>query len=210
MKLDRFLDLAGPKVLALTRGPAIRRRDLFRVPAPAGRVVFLGDSITEGGLWDELFPDLPVLNRGISGDTTQDLRDRLDDALNEPRLVSLLIGTNDLHGPRAGRHIDQIAARCREIVDRIHERAPGAGVLLNSLMPRTTFYAERLGILNDRYRAIAAETGAVFIDLWPALANASGELREEYTRDHLHLTASGYLAWAAVLGPHVETLGRAS
>jgi lysophospholipase L1-like esterase len=208
MRLDRFLDVAGPQVLALTRGPARRRRERFRVPAPPGRVLFLGDSITEGGLWDELFSDVPVLNRGIGGDTTVDLRQRMDDAINEPRLVSLLIGTNDLHGPRSRRHLDGIAARWRDIVDRIRERAPGADILLSGLMPRTTLYAERLRALNVRYRAIAAETGAEFIDLWPALADSAGELREDYTRDHLHLTAAGYQAWAGVLGPYVEGLGR--
>ncbi len=209
MRLDRFLDVAGPQVLALTRGPAARRRELFRVPAPPGRVLFLGDSITEGGLWDELFPDVPVLNRGIGGDTTVDLRQRLDDAVNEPRLVSLLVGTNDLHGPRSRRRLDEIATRCREIVDRIRERAPAADIVLNGLMPRTAHYSDRLRALNVRYGAIAAETGAKFIDLWPTLADSAGELREEYTRDHLHLTAAGYQAWAGVLAPHVEGLNRA-
>jgi lysophospholipase L1-like esterase len=209
VRLDRFLDLAGSRVLALTRGPAARRREAFRIPAPSGRVLFLGDSITEEALWDELFPDLPVLNRGIAGDTTLDLLVRLDDAVNEPRLVSLLIGTNDLHGPRRRRSLDQIAGRCHEIVLRIRERAPGADVLLNGLMPRTAHYADRLQALNVRYRAIAADTGAVFVDVWPALADAAGELRSEYTRDHLHLTASGYRAWAGALRPHVEAVGQA-
>jgi lysophospholipase L1-like esterase len=171
-------------------------------------VVFLGDSITEGGLWDELFPDFPVLNRGIGGDTTVDLRERLDDAINEPRVVSLLIGTNDLHGPRQRRDLDGIAARCRAIVERIRERAPEAGVLLNGLMPRTAFHAERLKALNGRYRSIAAETGASYIDLWPAFADPAGELRNELTRDHLHLTAEGYRVWAGVLGPHVQRRDR--
>ena len=208
MRLDRFLDLAGPQLLARSRGPAARRRALFHVPAPPGRVVFLGDSITEGGLWDEQFPDLWVLNRGIGGDTTVDLGERLDDAINEPRVVSLLIGTNDLHGPRSRRDLDAIATRSREIVARIRDRAPGAGVILNSVMPRTAFHTERLRMLNDRYRNIAAETGAIFIDLWPALVDADGELRDELTRDHLHLNAAGYQAWAGVLRPHVTRLGR--
>ena len=136
VRLDRVLDLAGPQLLARSRGPAARRRGLFRVPAPPGRVVFLGDSITEGGLWEELFPDLWILNRGIGGDTTVDLRERLDDAINEPRVVSLLIGTNDLHGPRPRRDLDAIAARCQDIVERVRDRAPGVGVILNSVMPR--------------------------------------------------------------------------
>ena len=150
-------------------------------------------------MWDELFPDVPVLNRGSAAIRTVDLRERLDDAVNEPRLVSLLIGTNDLHGPRSRRHLDGIAARCRDIVDRMRERAPDADVVLNGLMPRTTLYGERLRALNVRFRAIATETGAEFIDLWPTLADSAGELREEYTRVSSPSHRSGLpgLGWRA-------------
>ena len=61
----------------------------------AGDVVFLGDSITEGGAWDELFPGVPVRNRGIGGDTTSGVLDRLDQITRgRPAKVFLKIGTN--------------------------------------------------------------------------------------------------------------------
>ena len=62
--------------------------------------VFLGDSNIEYGLWNEWFPALPSINRGIGGDTVKGVRQRLDSAINEPIGVSLVIGSNDLAGAR--------------------------------------------------------------------------------------------------------------
>ena len=84
--------------------------------------MFLGDSITEGGLWDAWFQELPALNRGIGGDTTEDILARLDSAIDQPTAVSLLIGTNDLHGFPRLPDLDGVASRLRQIMGRIQER----------------------------------------------------------------------------------------
>ncbi|MFE3054183.1 hypothetical protein [Nocardia sp. NPDC059239] len=52
----------------------------------------------------------------------------------------------------------------------------------------------------------AAQADAVYIDLWPALADANGALRQEFTRDGLHLSGAGYAAWIEVLRPHIAAL----
>ena len=151
----------------------------------------------------EEFPDLPTVNRGIGGETTTDLLERLDDAVVEPRAVSLLIGTNDLHGPRSGRDLHSIAERARHIVARIRHRAPEAPLLVNSVLPRTALFAPRIRQLNEDYRRIAADHDATYVDLWPAFADAADNLRRRYTRDNLHLTPEGYRVWADVLRPHL-------
>lgn len=55
--------------------------------------------------------------------------------------------------------------------------------------------------MNRSYARIAAESGAIYVDLWPALAQADGSIRPEMTRDGLHLSLAGYAAWVAVLRP---------
>ena len=72
--------------------------DFFRqVPIKPGDIVFVGDSLTEGARWDELFPDKPVINRGINADTVNGVLLRLDDIISgKPAKIFLLIGTNDL------------------------------------------------------------------------------------------------------------------
>jgi hypothetical protein len=73
------------------------RRSQFEqlIPRP-GQFVFLGDSNIEQGAWNEWFPTLPCINRGIGGDTVNGVRLRLDSAINQPLGVSLVIGSNDV------------------------------------------------------------------------------------------------------------------
>ncbi|MGC0417936.1 GDSL-type esterase/lipase family protein [Embleya sp. AB8] len=179
----------------------MRASQFARFPPPTGHVVFFGDSITEGGLWDEWFPDAAPVNRGIGGNTVADLLGRLDTAIDRPAAVFLLIGTNDLG---LGETVAEVAAGMRELAARIRERAPEAPLFIQSVRPRKAGFADRIRRLNTRYRDIAADADAEYIDLWPALADADGALRAEYTRDKLHLGGAGYAAWADVLRPYVD------
>src|SRR5689334_23354873 len=117
MNSDRSYSFLVPMIRPLVKGRmgAGRRRYFDAVGMAKDRVLFLGDSITEGGMWPDLFPDLATSNRGIGGEATYDLLERLDSALNEPVAVSLMIGTNDLHGPRELRASAAIIGRTEEI-----------------------------------------------------------------------------------------------
>ena len=205
MNSDKRFSLLVPVIRPVVVGKlgAQRRRYFEAMPAPTGRVVFLGDSITQNVGWDDLFPELRTANRGINGESTADVLERLDSAVQDPQAVSLLIGTNDLHGPREHRDVAGIAERTEQIVRRIRERAPEALVLLNSVLPRTELFAERIRQLNDRNRETAERRGATYVDLWPAFADPSGHIRPELTKDNLHLSPAGYLVWAELLRPHL-------
>lgn len=205
---DRRLSLLVPllRPVVKDRMGASRRRHFATVPVPPGRVLFLGDSITEAGLWPDLFPDLPTSNRGIGGEATYDLSERLDAMINEPLAISLMIGTNDLHGPRDLRDLRGIAARTDAIVARIRDRAPDALLLVNGLLPRTLHLRAQLLALNEWYAASAARHGATYVDTWSAFADGNGEIRTELSRDGLHLAPAGYLAWADLLRPHLAAL----
>lgn len=82
----------------MERTKSVRLSQLAMLPVPPDRVLFLGDSITEQGMWHEWFPDLAVLNRGVGSDTVGGVSRRATATLNRPAAVSLLIGTNDLGG----------------------------------------------------------------------------------------------------------------
>ncbi|MEU2739432.1 GDSL-type esterase/lipase family protein [Streptomyces sp. NPDC007095] len=171
--------------------------------APPHRVVFLGSSITEGGRWDEWFPELPTRNRGVGGDTVDDVAARLDSALNQPLKINLLIGANDLRDLVEPTGVDDIAARMERLVARIRTTVPQAPLYLNSVMPRAQVYATNVRALNRHYARIADRAGATYVDLWSALAGPDGALRPEFTLDELHLTGAGYRAWVEVLRPHL-------
>jgi lysophospholipase L1-like esterase len=209
MNSDKVYSVLVPAIrpLVKNRMGAARRRHFDVVPVPPRRVLLIGDSITEGGLWPDLLPELPTSNRGIGGETTYDLLERLDSSINDPVAVSLLIGTNDLHGPRALRDVTQVAERTEEIIRRIRAQAPDALLLVNSVLPRTELFADRVRALNTKVREAAARQGATYVDLWPAFADSDGAIRQEYSRDSLHLTPAGYLTWADVLRPLLAPFG---
>ena len=74
------------------------RYSLFELFAPESDYVMLGDSITEGGLWSEFFPDVKIANRGVWGDTTGDILSRMDSVyLLKPKKVFIMAGFNDLN-----------------------------------------------------------------------------------------------------------------
>ncbi|MCM3887372.1 GDSL-type esterase/lipase family protein [Frankia sp. R82] len=203
MNTDRIYSVLVPTIRPIVRATNRPRIAQFEAaPLAARRVVFLGDSITQGGFWDAWFPELLTLNRGVNGDTTTDVIHRLDSAIFKPAAVSLLIGTNDLHGKPRERILSGISDRTHEIINRIQDASPDTTILLNSVLPRTAHLAARIQELNAHYRTIAQKTGATYVDLWPALADGLA-LHKEYTQDNLHLVSAGYRAWTGVLRPHL-------
>jgi lysophospholipase L1-like esterase len=158
-----------------------------------GSVVFLGDSITEGGSWHELFPGVPVHNRGIGGDTTDGVLDRLHQVSSgAPAKVFLKIGTNDLS---FGTSEDEIVASIGEIIDRLHAEAPGVEVHVQSVLPRAADYRERIESLNAELEPAVLEHGAHFVNLYPLFLAEDGSIRDEFANDELHLLGAGYEVW---------------
>ncbi|MFE1665741.1 GDSL-type esterase/lipase family protein [Microbacterium sp. P02] len=170
-------------------------------PSPA-EVVFIGDSITAGGLWHEWFPEVSVANRGIDGDTTEGVLARLSSAVaGAPARVFILIGTNDLSWKVSP---DVIVGRVTQILDGIRGASPTTEIFLQSVMPRNAKFHDRITDLNRRYRHLAQEQHVTYLDLWPALADSDGALTSHFTLDGLHLNGAGYRAWSAVLRPLVS------
>jgi len=181
-----------------------KRAQLFKaLPAPTGKVVLFGDSITEGGFWSGWLPGMPTANRGIGGDTVAQLTARVDSAIDSPRAVSVLAGTNDLVRSDS-KDADSIGSRFRELIAQIRQRDADVPLLINSVMPRGAKYIDTITTINGHYREIARDFDAEYLDLWPALATPSHTLRKEFTPDGLHLNGEGYRAWAAVLRPALE------
>lgn len=219
--MRRFLSLAlsvllWTGVLAQSFQPPSRywtqRASLFEIlPVTPEDIVFLGNSITDGGEWTELFGDSRMKNRGISGDVVPGVMDRLGSVTDgKPLKIFLLIGINDV---AAGRSTEKIASDYEKLVKAIRERSPETRLYLQSVMPidmrqgiwkRLEGREGMLPGLNERIKAIAESNGATYIDLWPALADEKGRLRKEYSNDGLHLLGHGYQAWVAEVRPYVE------
>lgn len=189
-----------------------QKTSLFEVlPVSGSDIVFLGNSITDGGEFNELFGVNNIRNRGIRSDIITGVEKRLTQVTaGRPAKIFLLIGINDVsHGHSA----DKLAELYERLVKKIKEQSPATKLYLQSVMPVNNDYKRYKGLIgkektimsfNKKIEEIANRHGATFIDLWPALADNNGKLKRSYTNDGLHLTGAGYRAWTNLLQAYVK------
>lgn len=169
------------------------------------KIVFLGDSITEGLDVKNLIEDPDVFNFGISGDTTAGVIHRLD-LLNKNDAdkvwVFLMIGVNDLGTNVA---IDQIARNLNEILD--HLIANDYAVVLQAVLLTDGRKRDNQKIieLNQKIKKISLQRGLPFLDINPQMVK-SGNLNPEYTYDGIHLSKAGYKVWAQAINNYLYDL----
>jgi len=161
--------------------------------------ILLGDSLSQ---WfpTPLLPRGPFwLNQGISGENTQQVRQRLA-ALRgtRPSTLYVMAGINDL---RQGASDATVLANLRAIARELHQQHPEAAIVLQSLLPTRwpNLSSDRIDRLNAAIRQIAREEGLVYLHLQPLFADADGQLRADLTTDGLHLNRQGYQVWQAAL-----------
>ena len=179
-----------------------RRTGTQRGQIDSGSVVMLGDSITEQAEWDSLLPDLPIVNHGYSGYTTEQLvplAESVGDA--RPHAVLVLTGTNDI---RDGRSPEWTAGQLRLLLDAFAKRSPDTIVVVQTVLPRDD-HPTAAHATNDAMKAVAASRGARVLDLHGAFDNGAGGLRSHETTDGVHLSTSGYRRWAALLAPLITS-----
>ncbi|MEM9500352.1 MAG: GDSL-type esterase/lipase family protein [Pseudomonadota bacterium] len=169
-------------------------------------VVMVGDSLTEGGRWNEMFPNISILNRGIGGDTVGNVADRASTVLEaRPRKIFLMIGLNDIFYPRnsEAQIVDQFDRVIGLLTRGEAQVFVQSIVICNSINPVCTpRRQERLRRLNAALPTLAARHGAMFIDL-NARMTGDGGLRKELSWDGMHLNGQGYRVWQGVLKPYV-------
>lgn len=180
--------------------------DLKLGPPPPGtdRVVFMGDSITEGWHLEKSFPGKPYVNRGISGQTTPQIlvRFRQDVIGLHPKVVVILAGTNDLAGNTGPETLTQIEGNLESMAQLA--RANGIRVVLCSLLPTVHYWwhpqvpnpARRIAALNRWLQAYAAKEHYVYVNYYAAMKDASGALRHDLSPDGVHPSAAGYAVMA--------------
>lgn len=189
-----------------------QRASHFRqLPNDEGEIIMLGDSITEGCNWSEMFANSKLKNRGISGDVTQGILDRLDEVLeSHPERIFLMIGINDLG---QGKTETEILANIKRIIREVRKKSPESTLYLESLLPVNpdfgmfpdhTDKAEQVIAINTVLRRMAADYGAVYVDLYARFAVDGGKLDPAFTNDGLHLTGPGYRVWKKALEPHLR------
>ncbi|MBR1437097.1 MAG: hypothetical protein IJ587_01040 [Synergistaceae bacterium] len=176
------------------------------MPDYKGNVVFLGDSLTDYVKFDELLPDVKAVNRGIAGDTTFGVLNRLDEVISrKPSKLFVLIGCNDVF---FGVSNDKIIGNIRTIIKRVREGSPETKIYLETVMPtypdfETNRPNDTINALNVKIKALADETGCKLVDTHSRMAE-DGILPLKYTVDGIHLNGSGIVWWVEFLKPFVN------
>ena len=178
------------------------------LPAPANgeaRVVFLGNSITDGWArhFPAMFPGKPYVGRGISGQTTPQMlvRFRQDVVALQPQVVVILGGTNDIAGNTGPSSVEMIEDNLMSMTEIA--KANGIRVVLSSVLPVFDYAwkpgltpAPKIVALNAWMKAYAARVGAVYLDYHSAMADERQGLRADLTNDGVHPTEAGYRVMA--------------
>ena len=181
-------------------------------------VVFIGDSITEGWggeagkpVFDRCFADLGVFNAGIGGDATQHTLWRVKhgvlDGIN-PRVVSLLIGTNNLGCD--GHNGDQTAEGVVTLLRAIQDCCPEAVVILHALFPREehagTVLRREVAIINSLIQAAVDGDRVRWLDVGESFLQPGRSIPASLMPDFLHFSEAGYQIWADVLRPQIKAV----
>ncbi|MFA9452939.1 MAG: GDSL-type esterase/lipase family protein [Candidatus Aminicenantaceae bacterium] len=189
-----------------------QRASHFRLlPNDRGEIIFLGDSITEGCDWSEMFHNPLIKNRGISGDVTRGVLDRLDEVVESmPAKIFLMIGINDL---ALGLTEKQILANIKSIIREVRLKSPDTTMYLQSLLPVNPDFrvfpdhankGAQIKNINLVLRRMAHDYGAEFVNLYPLFIGEGEKLDPEFTNDGLHLTGAGYAVWKEAVAPFLQ------
>lgn len=164
-------------------------------PLNTNDIVFLGNSLTElGGDWGIRFSSQIVKNRGIAGDVTEGVLQRLGE-INyfKPSSVFLLIGINDLF---ANRTPEYVSANILKITRSINLNSPLTKIYVQTILPTSNpDLAPKIQATNDILKSSESSENYTIIDLHVLFANESDLMKPELTTDGVHLNQAGYQIW---------------
>jgi lysophospholipase L1-like esterase len=186
----------------------VKRYALFKTePIVTGKIMMVGNSITEGGDWRKLLNDTTVINRGISGDVTFGVLNRIKDITDrKPSKLFLLIGINDLS---RNTPEEVIIENIFTIVKKIHLASPDTKIFVQSILPLNESFknfiptfrgkVEKVLTINGQVQKYADKLKFTYIDLHSNFLDKEGKMEATLSNDGLHLTAAGYKRWVEIL-----------
>lgn len=193
-----------------------RQYALFRDFTEKERIIFLGDSLTEFYRIEEFFHTYNPYNRGIAGDKTMDVLERLETNVIDlkPSKVFLQIGTNDLAGLKKASK-EAVIENIKKILRRLQEALPRAELYFLSLYPinkKAKFFSiffvlsrnnKDIKAINEQIETFCKTNNISYIDVYSHLLDEKGNLNKNYTIEGLHLNFEGYKKITGILRPYL-------
>ena len=194
-------------------------------PIGNNKIVFLGNSITEGGGdWNKKFNVHNIVNRGISGDITEGILVRLDEIIfYKPIAVFLLIGINDIFDTdilnREKITPLYVANNIIKIANQIIDQSPSTEIFIQTILPvNHEIYIEENGFFPEHNVPLSEQIIQInsmiihqadvqqykVIDLHSLFINQDGLMNREYTTDGVHLNHNGYGVWVKCIHSYIQ------
>lgn len=177
-----------------------------RIKINKNTIVFLGNSITQVGKWQELIPNKKIINKGISGDVTTGVLARIEDCLlAKPEKIFVMIGINDL---KIGKAIDTITANQIKIIEKIRRLSPRTKIYMESTLPVNESMLANIykrlnnadiAKMNVALKLACKQEKVKYIDLQPIMIDENAQLKKSLSTDGLHLKTEAYLNWVNYL-----------
>lgn len=180
----------------------LHRTQLFDELSVKDKIVFLGDSLTENNELNELLGRDDVVNRGISGDTTANLLNRLDRITKDhPPKMFLMIGVNDFITKKP---VSEVFDNYTKIVRRIKEKSPQTEIYIQETL-RVNNDKSVNKVNNDDVDGLNKDLKSIDGVTVISMENLSenGKLKDEYSLDGIHLNGKGYLKWKENIVPYL-------
>jgi len=163
--------------------------------------IFIGDSITDYGEFQEYFPNEVVLNRGIRNDVSKGVVNRIDEVVGRnSKEAYLMIGVNDI---RYSTNRNNFESHITTIVKSFE--GENSKLFIQSILPVNNglfgneVSNKKVQEFNEVLQIIARDNGIEYIDLHASFVDKNGQLDEKYTIDGIHLNGKGYKVWMDVL-----------
>ena len=209
-----------PNKIAMNVPAYLDRLNEFKsFPATKDEIVFLGDSITQSFIqeetqialesnnnWSSLVKNLQIKNRGIGGDTTLGVLNRLDEVIRaRPSKLFLMIGTNDV----GLRSVPVIVANYKKILNDIKERSPNTKIYIESVLPMNPDVTHgdddngKINQLNKELQVITLRGNMIYIDLRSKVVDKNGKLDARFTWDGVHPFGEVFAKWKSEVDKYI-------
>ena len=172
------------------------------LPKIERKIMFLGDSLTDLCEWAEILKDDQIINRGICGDTTDGILNRINNIVeSKPKKLFLMIGINDLN---QGVPVEDVANNYQLILETLKDQVPEVQIFIQSLLPinnqlRNHDVNQKIIDLNYKLKQLAETFSFQYINLLSAFLDKNNQLDAAYTSDGVHLNGQGYLIWKDII-----------
>lgn len=196
---------------SVTSSYYIEKQTLFdNLPSSKNAIYFLGDSLTDGCEWNELLSNNNIKNRGLNGDSTQGVLNRLNQLTkSKPQKIFIMIGINDL---LSNIETNIVLDNYQKIIQTIKTDSPKTKIYLESILPinfeldktKRPITNQNISDFNNKLKNFSDNSTIFYIDLYSKFLDSSNQLDKQYTLDGIHLNGQGYLIWKNEVSKYIS------